>query len=200
MSSICFFDLETKYLFEDVDSGYLKLSFGEKKERQMLLTPKLGLATACVLVDGSKADIFSFDDGQERELIDALDQFDMIIGHNVLAFDYPVLSSFFQGGIISKFLPKTCDTLEKLKIATNGAYIGLDDLAKQNLGLNKTLDSKTVPKLWRDGQKEKVRSYCRNDVELLQKIYYFGKDRGVLKYTMKDHGAIIGVGEVHVRW
>jgi hypothetical protein len=200
MKSLCFFDLETRNLFEDIDPKYPTLSFSEKDNIKRILAPKLGLATACVLVEGSKPEVFHFDEGQETELIETLNNFDLIVGHNILHFDYLVISPYFQGDLVAHFLPRTKDTLDELRRVTNGCFIGLDDLAKQNLGLNKTLDSKTIPGLWRSGEKEKVRQYCKNDVELLRRIYFLGKERGRLRYTIKKYGEAIGVGEACIPW
>ncbi len=200
MQRICFFDLETRNLFRDLDPTYQSLSFSQKKELQKKLTPQLGLATACMLADGSKPEFFTFDGGREKELIEALDGFDLIVGHNILDFDYLVLSPSFSGDIVAHFRPRTCDTLEHLKTASNGSFIGLDDLAKQNLGLQKDLDPMTVPSLWLSGQKDLVRQYCKKDVELLKEIYFLGKKLGKLKYTIKSYGVIKGIGEVSIPW
>ncbi|MDO8634222.1 MAG: hypothetical protein Q7K34_02930 [archaeon] len=197
---IAFFDLETKYLFEDLDGGYSTMSSLDKKKRVDVLIPQIGLATACIITDSSKPETFVFDEGKEKELIEALNGYERIVGHNVLNFDYRVLSGQFNGDIVAHYTPKTLDTFEELKKATIGQWIGLDDLAQQNLGKNKTEDSKKIPSMWRAGKKPEVRAYCKNDVQLLKDVYYYGKEHGKLKYTKKDYGRVIGIEEVKTPW
>lgn len=185
MTKICYFDLETKYAFAEIDRKWNGLSFDQKDARRPKLVPKLGLATSCVIPEGKEAKPSYFDEGNEPELIKELDSFDIIIGHNVLRFDYLVLSPYSKFDILKHFKPKTIDTLDYLKNAT-GRFVSLNDLAQLNTGAEKTMSGADAPKLWRSGEKDKVRDYCKNDVELLRKIYLLGKKKKLLKYTDYD--------------
>ena len=191
---ICFFDLETKYAFVDLEKGWEGLTFDQKEAKRQSLIPKMGLATGCVISEDKSDEAYYFDEGQEDELIKKLDSFDMIIGHNVLRFDYLVLSPYYRSDIIKRFEPKTFDTFDYLKKAT-GRFVKLDDLAKLNLNSEKTMVPIMAPQLWRSGKREEVRSYCKNDVELLRKIYLLGKKQKALKYKEYDT-----VKEVKVNW
>ena len=197
---IAFFDLEVKYMCEELDPEILAIKGLERKTKEETLIPKQGLATACIITDGSKPKTFFFDEGKEKGLLDALDAYNQVIGHNVLHFDYPVLSTHFRGDVVNHFKPKTLDTFEALKIQTNGQWIGLNDLAQLNLGKKKTENSKEIPGMWRAGKKELVRKYCENDVKLLKEIYYHGKEYGKLKYTKKHFGTVLGIEEVTTPW
>lgn len=129
-------------------------------------------------------------------MLKTLDDFDLIVGHNILNFDYLVLSPHFHGDIITHFSPKTVDTLLRLKEATN-QLIGLNDLAILNLhSRGKSLNPKIVPSLWRSGKKAEVRQYCKNDVELLRDIYFLGKEQKKLRYTTK----LKKIAEVSIDW
>ena len=121
-----------------------------------------------------------FDEGQEGELIKALDSFDLVIGHNVLRFDFLVLSPYCKSDIIKHFKPKTLDTLDYLKTIT-GKFVSLNELAQLNTNAEKTMSGADAPNLWRSGKKDEVREYCRNDVELLREIYLLGKKEKYLK-------------------
>lgn len=196
MENICFFDLETKALFQDLDPNYRALdAIGRRK-----LTVRLGLATACVMGEGEKPAVLQFDEGSEDKLLDALDGYEKIVGHNLFEFDYRVLQPYCDDDVVQRFGPRTLDTFAALKTASDGDYIGLDDLARLNLGTGKTLHGSEVPALWRKGQKTKVREYCRRDVEMLREIYWHGKEQGFLKYTKKDRGVAVGVKSVRVPW
>ena len=195
---MCFFDLETRNLMREVYLGFDQLSFSDKNNKRLEIIPKLGLATAYVLSEKSVPKFF--DEGQERELIAELKNYDKIVGHNIIDFDYLVLLPYFiSGETLEDFREKTIDTLEVLRKVT-GQLISLDDLAENNLDIKKSLDPMRVPELWRSGKKEEVRSYCKQDVEILRKLYDLGKKQGRLAYTIKEYGEIKGIGNAKVTW
>lgn len=176
------FDLETLNLFEDVDPLWKAMSWSEREANQRRLCAKLGMAVGGVGVDGR---VEFFEEPDVELLVRTLSAADRIVGHNLLAFDYPVLSAYVPEERISRLIPKTIDTLKLLFDAT-GVRVGLDDLARLNLGKGKTDDPRMVPTLWRRGEKERVRKYLKSDVELTREIYEFGLAKSSLRYTFKD--------------
>lgn len=196
-ASTVFFDLETKNLFEDVEPMWNAMSWSERDANQPRLCPKLGLAVAGVGI-GGKVEFFEEEDA--GLLVGTLLAADRVVGHNLFAFDYPVLTKYAPQERLARLAPKTVDTLKLLHAAT-AVRIGLDDLAKLNLGKGKTDDPKMVPMLWRRGEKERVKAYLKSDVELTQQIYEFGLAKGRLKYTFRDRRAgIAEVREVACPW
>jgi DEAD/DEAH box helicase domain-containing protein len=185
-----FFDLETQNLFEDVEPLWNAMSWSEREANQKRLCALLRVAVAGVRLDGA---IELFEEEDVGLLIGTLLAADKVVGHNVLAFDYPVLSRYAKPEQIARLVPKTVDTLKLLHDATS-VRIGLDDLCQLNLGKGKTDDPKMVPKLWRAGEKERVKAYLKSDVDLTREIYEFGVAKGRLKYTFRDRRA--GVNEV----
>ena len=144
------------------------------------------MSTSCVIDSNGK--IYFFDEGDEIKLIKILDSYKTIIGHNILRFDYPVLNTATKMDVAARYKSKTVDTLEKLRIAT-GKYISLDNLALSNkLDIQKTLKGSEAPTLWRNGEKQKVRNYCKNDVEILKAIYELGKRDGRIRCSITDNG------------
>lgn len=184
------FDLETLNLFEDVEPQWKAMSWSERDANQRRLCPKLGMAVGGVGIAGR---IELFEEDEVELLVRTLAAAHRIVGHNVLAFDYPVLSKYVTQERLDRLASKTVDTLKLLHEAT-GVRIGLDDLAKLNLGKGKTDDPKMVPTLWRRGEKERVRSYLNGDVQLTGQIYEYGIDKGKLRYTFRDWRA--GTAEV----
>jgi hypothetical protein len=184
------FDLETLNLFEDVEPQWKAMSWSERDANQRRLCPKLGMAVGGVGIAGG---IELFEEDEVELLVRTLSAAKCIVGHNVLAFDYPVLSKYVAEDRLAKLVPKTVDTLKLLHEAT-GIRVGLDDLAKLNLGKGKTDDPKMVPTLWRRGEKERVRSYLKGDVELTGELYEYGNSKGKLRYTFRDWRA--GTAEV----
>ncbi len=178
-----YFDIETKYLFDEV---------GGKRNLD-----KLGLAVACVIVDDKEAQFYEEEDTDE--LFEVLSSADLIVGHNVISFDYPVLDSYAQFKVSGKYSQKTFDTLRELYKVT-GVRIGLQDLAHRNLGQSKTGEARMMPHLWRDGEHEIVKQYCANDVVLVRDLYLHGKKNGRIFYTFKRRGVPLGIREVVVKW
>jgi len=185
-----FFDLETRNLFEDVEPMWKAWDWQSRDANQRQLCKKLGLAVAGVGVDGG---IELFEEDDVELLVRTLAAADIVVGHNVLAFDYPVLEKYVAAERLQRIATRTVDTLSTLHKAT-GVRIGLDDLAQLNLGKRKTDDPRMVPTLWRNGERDRVRNYLRSDVELTRAIYEYGVRAGRLKYTRKDWKA--GTSEV----
>lgn len=166
------------------------MSWSERDANQRRLCPKLGLAVAGVGVNGR---VEFFEEEDVELLVRTLSASDRIVGHNLLAFDYPVLTKYVDEGRLARLVPKTADTLKLLLDAT-GVRVGLDDLAKLNLGKGKTDDPRMVPTLWRRGEKDRVISYLKSDVDLTREVYEFGLAKGRLRYTFRDWRA--GTSEV----
>jgi len=197
MKKICFFDLETKHLFEDIDSGYPSYSWNKKEMLRPEITKKLGLAYGCVL--SNNEDKFDFEEGSEKALLETLNKFDVVVGHNVIGFDYLVLAPFDERNLLNQISRKTVDTFLKIKEKT-GQFAALNDLGKLNLGLKKTEDSKQIPKMWAAGDKQRVRDYCHNDVKLVKQLYELVASKKPLKYYVKNYGEILGTGSLVNLW
>lgn len=181
-----FFDLETQYLFQE-------LGMNDYQSRD---PKKLKLAVAGLLTN--KEYLF-FEEGQVQELLRALNQADLIVGHNLFRFDYLVLQPYFQENIINTLQNKTFDIMHELDKATK-CWVSLDDLCKRNVGLTKTIDTTKIPKLWRDGQHQEVKDYLLNDLRMTEAIFDHAKKVKSLKYEHKEYGNSLGEREVRVNW
>jgi len=184
--NIVFFDLETQYLFQDL--GMLNY-----KQRD---PTRLKLAIAGIF---SNSKPLFFNEDQTEELFENLNQADLIVGHNLLKFDYLVLKPYLGKKNISKLEHKTLDTFNELKKIT-GCYISLDDLGKRNLGMEKNVDTMKIPKMWRDGNHQEVKDYLLNDLKMTEAIYNHGKKNKKFKYDHKEYGKSYGEREVFVDW
>ncbi|HIH15858.1 MAG TPA: hypothetical protein HA252_00450 [Candidatus Diapherotrites archaeon] len=190
---IAFFDLETEQLFED-------LGMESKWSRD---PSRLSIACACVKVNEEPCRVFLKE--QAKELFDLLQSCDLVVGHNLFSFDYSVLQGAVKQPVANLLNTKTLDMLFEIEKKTS-QRVALNDLAKLNLGEEKTEDSRSVPFMWRTGKRQQVIDYCINDVEMTRKLYEFGRDHHKLKYTAKtmdyrrDERIIIGVKEVEVSW
>ena len=125
---IGFFDLETQYLFQDCEHRWKPMSWNEKLK-------KLRLAVAGLM--DHEGDVKFFTDENTGELFNALESVDLIVGHNLLRFDYIVLSPYYSSvDAVEKFQEKTFDIMKELEKVT-GNWIGLNDLWTAKFGYHK---------------------------------------------------------------
>lgn len=115
----------------------------------------------CFTVDGG------FDGFQKL-----VNQADEIVGFNSLGFDDPLCQAH---GI---HIETTFDLMVEVRRAAGEPLSGrctpgynLGQLAKVNLGRDKTGHGAKVPVLWQAGEKQQVIDYCLNDVHLLVDLY-----------------------------
>ncbi len=110
--------------------------------------------------------------GQMEKLEQFLRAFDgVIIGHNILAFDYRVLRPLLS---LEGIIEKTIDTLAFLYQKNGGRLNGLalDALSQANFGKGKSISGKSVPKLWREGKHQEVIAYNETDCALTMELWW----------------------------
>ncbi len=148
---------------------------------------KMGVSCA-VLYDSAVDDYIVFLEDQVADLIDRLKSFDLVIGFNVLKFDYKVLSGYSTFPF--KTLP-TLDLLHEVKKAA-GYRRSLDHIAVHTLGVPKSGNGLQAIEWWRAGRMEELTAYCRKDVEITKELYLYGKMKG---YVLLEHeaGSVIRV-------
>lgn len=160
---IVFFDLETQRTFDEV-GGRHNLS-------------KLGMAVA-VIYDTSTSEYRSYTEDSVQELVEDLAQADLVVGFNLLGFDYPVLQPYTDYPLHN--LP-TVDLLKHVHQRL-GFRLPLQALAEATLGAGKSANGLQCVQWFREGQVDRVIEYCRRDVELTMQLYEYGCQRGHLLY------------------
>lgn len=176
----CFFDLETKKLFYEVGGRYPASN-----------TEKLGLAVAGVIIDNN---LNFFTENDVGKLFEILESADLIVGHNILEFDYRVLNPHVNYNVQLKFKHKTMDIMLHIKNVVK-RKLPLDSLARHTLGVGKTHNPMNIPIMWRNGKHREVRTYLKNDLEILKKLYLYGKKHGFVKCDINGK-----IRKIKVRW
>jgi DEAD/DEAH box helicase domain-containing protein len=177
MRHIIAFDLETQYAADEVG--------GWHNIRDM----RLAVAVTYDATD----DIYRDYTEQEVDLLIAtLRGADLVVGYNVLRFDYEVLRPYTDAPLSD--LP-TVDMLKDL-YQTLGWRPKLDTIAVATLGETKSADGLQAVRWFRQGQLDKVIAYCRRDVEVTWKVYKFGRRNGYVQY----HDRRRRVHKVQVQW
>jgi len=155
-------DIETKNTFFDV-GGQANLA-------------RLEMSLTCVYSYNQDA-YLSFWENDTDELGRMLKDSALVVGFSINRFDLPVLDKYFDFN--TKAL-KRVDLLEEIEL-NFGRRIGLDLLAKANLGVGKTHNGLEAVKFWNEGNLEELENYCRNDVKVTKDLYDLAKQQ---KYLM----------------
>lgn len=125
-------------------------------------------------------------------LIAALREAELVVGYNLLRFDYEVLRRYTDDPLLD--LP-TVDMLDHIHRVL-GWRLKLDDVAAATLGEGKSADGLQAVRWFRQGQLQKVIDYCRRDVEVTWQVYQFGQQNGYVQYRDRNWR----IRRVPVRW
>ena len=150
------FDVETQRSFDEV---------GGRTQFH-----KLGVSAAVAY----RYDLDQFLECTEEDigrLIDLLLEADLVVGYNILGFDYEVLRAYTDRDL--RLLP-TVDLMRDLE-ARLGFRPKLDSVVQPTLGVGKTADGLQALEWWRRGEIDKIVSYCRDDVRVTRDLYDYGK-------------------------
>lgn len=141
---------------------------------------KMGVSCA-VLYDSGIDSYKTYLQEDMESLCDTLQNLDLVIGFNIIRFDYKVLSGLSDFNFLS--LP-TLDIL--LKVHERLGYrLSLDHLATQTLGSRKSADGLMALKWWKQGKIDKIIAYCKQDVKVTRDLYRYGKDNRFIVFKNK---------------
>ena len=163
-----FFDLETQRTFDEV-GGYRNVR-------------KLGLSVA-VTYSTADGQFHRYKEEDVADLIADLKAADLVVGFNVLRFDYEVLRTYTDetfGGV------ETVDMLDHIHKRL-GFRVSLDNLAGATLGTAKSADGLQAVRWYKQGEIEKVLDYCQQDVEVTRQLYEYGKQHKHVKFQDRSY-------------
>ncbi|EDY19922.1 ATP-dependent RNA helicase, DEAD/DEAH box family [Chthoniobacter flavus Ellin428] len=115
-----------------------------------------------------------------EELVQQLLRADLVVGFNVINFDYEVLM-----GYMAYDLPHLCQTLDLMVDIEKklGHRLGLDAVASASLGVGKTGDGLDAIRWWREGRLLDIAEYCCFDVKCTKLVHEFGIAKKQLFYN-----------------
>ncbi|MDR4504065.1 MAG: DEAD/DEAH box helicase [Candidatus Scalindua sp.] len=168
---ICYFDLETQRGADEV-GGWRNIHL-----------MRLALGVIYDSLDDAYHTYFEKDVGR---LIEKLRSADLVVGFNVIRFDYTVLQ------------PYTIHDLQKIKtfdiladIHTRLGYrLSLNHLAMRTLKVEKTADGLQSLKWFKEGRIDEIAHYCSKDVEITRDLFLFGNTNRYLLFEKKDCGIV----------
>ncbi|MHB8481661.1 MAG: ribonuclease H-like domain-containing protein [Nitrospiria bacterium] len=178
MGDILVLDLETQKAFEEVN--------GRHNMRDLLIS--------VVGIYSYQRDAFEcYEEKDLSKLFPMLETADLIVGFNTKRFDYLVLEPYYK---------KSLDHLRSLDIMEEvqkmlGHRLSLDTIAKATLNKSKIGAGLDAIRYFRNGEIEKLKEYCLEDVRLTRDLYEYGKKHGKLYYTDRSGKGILSFS---VRW
>ena len=158
-----FFDIETQRLADEV---------GGWQNKHLM---KLSVA---VLFDTHRDAFEVFRENEVTSLIERLQDLDLVVGFNLISFDYEVLRAYSPFKLHQ--LP-TFDLLKEIRQVL-GFRLSLAHLAQHNLGQPKMADGVQAVTWFRQGNWEALIKYCTMDVMLTRDLFYRALETGYLLY------------------
>ena len=149
------FDIETKNIFQDVGS----------RNPEDLDISVVGL------YDYETNRYESFVEEEFEKMWPYFQKAELLISFNGLYFDIPLLNKYYKKaglGDLNKI--RSLDLFKEVK-QTNGRWLKLDKIAEGTFGMKKSGSGLDAIVWWRNGEIDKIRKYCLEDVKLTKQIY-----------------------------
>jgi len=143
---------------------------------------KLGMSAAVTYSTASAA-YHRYTESRVKALLEELRSAELVVGFNVLGFDYEVLRGYAD--VPLERLP-TLDMMDHLARRL-GFRVSLDSLATATLRANKSADGLQAIRWYRQGLIDKVLTYCEKDVEITKNLHEYGKQYKVVYYWDKQY-------------
>jgi DEAD/DEAH box helicase domain-containing protein len=127
-----------------------------------------------------------FEEKDAERLVEVLSEADLVVGFNQIKFDYEVLRGY--SGFNFRSL-NSYDILVEINKAL-GHRLKMDSVATATLGVSKSADGLQSLKWWRDGEKQKVAKYCRQDVKVTRDLFFHIIEKEYLLFEKKGVGLV----------
>ena len=176
-SRIQYFDLETQKSADDV-GGWGNIH-------------KMKLAVG-VVWDSIDQDYFVFEEKDAKALVEKLRKADLVIGFNVIGFDYTVLQPYSDFDLQEI---NTFDMLVDVKKLLN-FRLSLNHLAQHTLNAKKSADGLISLQWYKEGKIDKIIHYCKQDVEITRDLYLYGEEHGYVNYQSRSGNPL----QLEVNW
>ena len=165
-----YFDLETQKSADDV-GGWGNIH-------------KMGI-TVGVVWDSVDKDYFVYEEKDAKKLVGKLRTADLVVGFNVIGFDYTVLQPY------SDFDLQEINTFDMLKDIHKllRFRLSLKHLAQHTLGKDKADGAESglyALELYKKGEIGKLIKYCKQDVEITRDLYLYGEQHGYINYQSRS--------------
>ena len=151
------FDIETKNIFQDVGSNN---------------PVDLDISVVCTY-DYETNSYDSFLEEDFSRLWDLLAKAEMLVTYNGDHFDIPLLNKYYKKdgrGDLNDI--RSLDLLKEIK-NSYGRRMKLDQIADGTFGIHKSGNGLDAVVWWRNGEIEKIKKYCLDDVKITKDVYEY---------------------------
>jgi hypothetical protein len=146
-------DIETQNTLQEVGYDYKKLK-----------------VSVVGTYDYNSGEYKAYFENELRDLFSKIEHASKTIGFNINKFDFPVLAPYYVGNI-SQF--ETLDLLDEVEKSL-GHRVALDDLARATLDTHKSGHGLLAIEYFRNGEMDKLKNYCLDDVRITRELYEYG--------------------------
>jgi len=174
-------DLETQRAFDEVP---------DRRADQ------LGLSV-CVVWSYQLARFDTYWEEDAGDLLDRLLAADLVIGFNHRKFDLEVLRPYAAGRVLERI--PLFDILEDLH-ARLGHRVSLDSCCRATLQAKKSGQGLQAIAWWREGRRDLLEHYCRDDVRLTRDLFDRGRTAGSISIEKRDRNGLPRVVPIAVQW
>ena len=120
-----------------------------------------------------------------------------LLGHNIAAFDLPVLRDSLDIYCVRKFLNDKQYIDASRELAKQyGERFRLQNLVDNTLGETKSLESVMAPALWKQGEYQEVVDYCLKDCKLVYDLYKHGQENMLKAFSIEKEEFV----ELKMEW
>ena len=148
---IVVFDIETKNTFQEAGTN-----------------DPAGLDISMVCAYDYESDKYSsFTENELSDLWPILENANLLVGYNSEHFDIPLLNKYYPGDLTKI---RSLDILNKIK-ESYGRRMKLDQVAQATLGIKKGGHGLDAIRWWKNGEIEKIRKYCLEDVRITKEVF-----------------------------
>jgi DEAD/DEAH box helicase domain-containing protein len=162
--NIVYFDLETQKSADEV-GGWGHIS-------------RMGMSIG-VTFSTARGDYKIYGEKQVDHLIKDLQRADLVVGFNILRFDYEVLHGYTSFDLSQ--LP-TLDLMVDLQNTLNHR-LSLDSIATATFGVEKTAEGLQAIRWFKEGKLAEIAEYCCYDVKITKLVHEYGQHHKQLHYS-----------------
>lgn len=119
---------------------------------------------------------------------------DLLIGYNSDHFDIPLLNKYSPGDLTKI---KSLDILREIR-SSYGRRMKLDQIAEGTLGVKKSGHGLQAITWWKQGEMNKIKKYCEDDVRITKDVYDYAISNSHLKF--KEGGEIMQINLDTSNW
>ena len=135
-----------------------------------------------VVWDSLEKAYFTYLEDQADQLVDKLSSADLVVGFNVIGFDYTVLQPYAS---IDLQEINTFDMIIDVKKLL-GFRLSLNHLAHETLQAEKSADGLVSLQWYKEGKMDKIIKYCKQDVAITRDLFLFGEEHGHVFYKSRS--------------